>query len=243
MILFYIISANLIISAFSLIGVITLGLKENFLKKILMSLVSLSTGLLLGGALLHLMPEAMDYIDPLIALEIMLVSFVGFFFVERTFHWRHCHDENCKVHSFGYMNLYGDAIHNFIDGLIIASAFVISVPIGISTSVALAFHEIPQEIGDFGVLLHAGFTKKKALIFNFIVALFSVLGGIVGFVLSTQTEGIIPYILPVAAGGFLYIATSDLIPELKKEVNPKKSISSFVLFVVGILLMYGYLFL
>jgi len=241
MILFYIILANLIISAFSLIGIITLGLNENFLKKILMSLVSLSTGLLLGGALLHLLPEAMDYIDPLVALEIMLVSFVGFFFIERTFHWRHCHDENCKVHSFGYMNLYGDAIHNFIDGLIIASAFVISVPIGISTSVALAFHEIPQEIGDFGVLLHAGFTKKKALIFNFIVALFSVLGGIVGFILSTQTEGIIPYILPIAAGGFLYIATSDLIPELKKEVDPKKSISSFVLFVVGILLMYGYL--
>ncbi|PJA41103.1 ZIP family metal transporter, partial [candidate division WWE3 bacterium CG_4_9_14_3_um_filter_34_6] len=187
MILFYIILANLIISAFSLIGIITLGLNENFLKKILMSLVSLSTGLLLGGALLHLLPEAMDYIDPLVALEIMLVSFVGFFFIERTFHWRHCHDENCKVHSFGYMNLYGDAIHNFIDGLIIASAFVISVPIGISTSVALAFHEIPQEIGDFGVLLHAGFTKKKALIFNFIVALFSVLGGIVGFILSTQT--------------------------------------------------------
>lgn len=238
MILIYIITATLVISLFSLVGVFSLSIKESLLQKMLLSLVSFSTGSLLGGAFLHLLPESFNTIDPTLVMGIVLLSFIAFFLIEKIVHWRHCHDEDCDVHSFGYMNLIGDAIHNFIDGMIIASAFMVNVPLGISTSLALAFHEIPQEIGDFGVLLHAGFSRKRALFFNFVVSITSVLGGIFGFLLATRVESIIPYSLPIAAGGFIYIATSDLMPELIKEVAPKKMISSFLLFLLGVITIY-----
>ncbi|PIR42416.1 ZIP family metal transporter [candidate division WWE3 bacterium CG_4_9_14_0_2_um_filter_35_11] len=238
MILIYIIASTIIISLFSLVGVFLLSIKESILHKMLLSLVAFSTGSLLGGAFLHLLPEAFNVIDPTLVMEITLVAFICFFLIEKIVHWRHCHDDDCDVHAFGYLNLIGDAVHNFIDGMIIASTFVVSIPLGITTSFALAFHEIPQEIGDFGVLLHAGFTRKRALFLNFVVALTSVLGGIVGYFLASNLASIIPYSLPVAAGGFIYIATSDLMPELIKEVTPRKSVSSFLLFLLGILTIY-----
>lgn len=238
MILLYIITSTIVISLFSLVGVFTLSIKEDVLHKMLLSLVSFSTGSLLAGAFLHLLPESFKSVDPILVMQITLSSFIGFFLIEKVLHWRHCHDEECDVHSFGYVNLFGDAIHNFIDGFVIAASFIVSVPLGISTSLALAFHEIPQEIGDFGVLLHAGFSRKRALFLNFIVALTSVLGGLIGYLLASKLETIIPYSLPVAAGGFIYIATSDLMPELIKEVAPKKIFSSFLLFLLGIIMIY-----
>ena len=123
------------------------------------------------------------------------------------------------------------------DGLVIASAFLINIPLGIATTIAIALHEVPQEIGDFGVLIHAGFNKKKALLVNYIVALAVVAGGIVGYFLANEMENIIPYLLPFAAGGFIYIAASDLMPELRKEKSLKKSMLSFLVFIAGILLM------
>src|SRR4030042_3621903 len=158
--------------------------------------------------------------------------------MEKLLFWRHCHKGDCHHHTFGYMNLVGDSIHNFIDGLVIASTFLVDFNLGIATTMAIALHEIPQEIGDFGVLIHAGFHYKKALIINYIVALTVVLGGIVGYFISFSLHNVIPYLLPFAAGGFIYIAASDLMPEIRKEINLKKSMISFLIFILGIVLMF-----
>jgi zinc and cadmium transporter len=192
----------------------------------------------MGGAFLHLLPEASEKISINSLFGIFLVSFVCFFLIEKLLHWRHCHKENCNIHTFGYMNLFGDSIHNFIDGLIIASTFMVSPSLGIATTLAIAMHEIPQEIGDYGVLVYAGFTKKKALLLNYVVALTVVLGGIVGYFSFTYLENVLPYLLPFAAGGFVYIASSDLIPEIRKELNTKKSMISVFIFIIGIMFMY-----
>ena len=179
--LIYIILVSFIISLGSLVGIFTLAFKEEKLSKILLFLVSLSAGALMGGAFIHLLPEASEEIKGNTLFTIVLFSFVFFFFVEKLLHWRHCHKGECKIHTFGYMNLFGDAVHNFIDGLIIAATFLTDIRLGIISSFAVALHEIPQEIGDFGVLLYAGFEKKKALIANFLVALTVILGGVVGY--------------------------------------------------------------
>ena len=136
------------------------------------------------------------------------------------------------------MNLIGDGIHNFIDGLIIAASFVINFPLGIATTIAVIAHEIPQELGDFGVLVYGGFTKLKALFFNFLTALTAILGAVIGFFLAGSVEGFVPFLIPFAAGGFIYIAASDLVPELHKEADLKKSILSFIFFLLGIIFMY-----
>jgi len=136
------------------------------------------------------------------------------------------------------MNLIGDSIHNFIDGLIMAASFVASIPLGLTTAIAISTHEIPQEIGDFGVLIYGGFSKKKAIVLNFLVALTAVLGGFVGYLISSRIANVVLYILPFAAGGFVYIAATDLIPEMKKEVNIKKSMMTLMVFICGILIMW-----
>ncbi|MBT6690717.1 ZIP family metal transporter [Candidatus Parcubacteria bacterium] len=236
--LLIIIIASFSISFCAWAAILFLYVKKEVLSKITLFLVSLSTGALMGGAFLHLLPEASEKIEASKLYLIVLFAFVFFFFMEKVLSWRHCHKENCPVHTFGYMNLFGDALHNFIDGLVIASTFLIDFQLGMATTLAIALHEIPQEIGDFGVLVHAGFTKKKALIINYIVALTVVLGGIVGYFISFYLHSIIAYLLPFAAGGFIYIAASDLIPEIRKETNLKRSIKSFIIFLLGIALMF-----
>lgn len=236
--LIYIILTTFLISLGSLIGIFTLSINEKRLSKFLLFLISLSAGALMGGAFIHLLPEAAEKFKNGQMYLIVLFSFILFFFIEKIFHWRHCHKGLCDVHTFGYMNLFGDAIHNFIDGLAIASAFLIDIRLGIITSFAMALHEIPQEIGDFGVLLYSGFGKKKALIANFLVAFTAVLGGIIGYFLSLHIENMTMYLLPFTAGGFIYIAASDLMPEIRKEVSLKKSMISFGVFLLGVLIMY-----
>jgi len=236
--LIWIILATLIISAISLIGVITLSLKHKYLEKILLLLVSLSAGALMGGAFFHLIPEALENSIPSTVFISVLCGFVLFFIIEKVLHWRHCHKDHCSTHTFAHMSLFGDGIHNFIDGLIIAASFVIDIKLGIITTFAVALHEIPQEIGDFGVLLHAGFSKTKALTYNFLSALTAIFGGIIGFILQGITEGLTLFLLPFAAGGFLYISASDLIPEIRKEPDIKKSLLNLIIFLFGILLMY-----
>jgi len=142
---------------------------------------------------------------------------VLFLLVEKVLHWRHCHKGDCGIHTFGPINLIGDSIHNFIDGLIIAATFLVDINLGIATTIAIAFHEIPQEIGDFAILLHSGMTKMKALLLNFASALMAVLGGIIGYFFFTNLEFILPYVIGIAAGGFIYIAGVDLFPILHKE--------------------------
>ncbi len=234
----YILIACFTISLGSFAGVVTLAFNQQKLSGMLLTFVALSAGALMGGAFLHLLPEAVEESDPHTVFILVLVSFSLFFFVEKILHWRHCHKGDCDVHTFGVMNLIGDSIHNFIDGLIIAAAFMTDVPLGIATSIAVALHEIPQEIGDFGVLLYSGYRKKTAIIANFLVASIAIVGGVTGYLLSLAVHDLVPLLLPVAAGGFIYIAASDLMPEIRKEKNLHKSMQSFAVFLVGIVLMY-----
>jgi zinc and cadmium transporter len=241
--LVYIILATFIVSLISFVGIFTLTLKDQILNKILLALIGLSAGALMGGAFIHLLPETVEIgkesnVPMLDVFIFVLVGFILFFIIEKILHWRHCHNGKCDVHTFTYMNLIGDAIHNFIDGLIMAASFVTSIPLGITTTIAISSHEIPQEIGDFGVLIYGGFSKKKALILNFIVALTAVIGGIVGYLISSGVENVVLYILPFAAGGFIYIAATDLVPEIKKELDVKKYMATLFVFICGILIMW-----
>jgi len=220
------------------VGVFTLSLKEKSLEKILFLLVSLSTGGLMGGAFLHLLPEA---VETLAGNEVFLCVLAGFFLfllIEKIIHWRHCHKGHCEIHTFAHMNLIGDSIHNFLDGLIMAAGFVASPSLGIASTIAIFLHEVPQEIGDFGVLVYGGMKKKTALMLNFLTALTAILGGFVGFYLLSFTQAFSAYLIAFAAGGFIYIAASDLIPEIRKEIGIKKFALNFCVMMIGIFLMY-----
>ena len=236
--LIYIILTTFAIALIAFIGVFALAMKEQLLNKILIILVSLSAGALMGGAFLHLLPESIEKSGNANILIFVLVGFVLFFIIEKVLHWRHCHKGKCDVHTFHYMNLIGDSVHNFIDGLIISASFITSIPLGFTTTIAIAAHEIPQEIGDFGVLIYGGFEKKKAIVLNFIVALTVVAGGVVGYFISKSIEQVAVYLLPFAAGGFIYIAATDLVPEIKKELDIKKSMATIFVFICGILIMW-----
>lgn len=234
----YLFLSSLFISLGALAGAVTLLLNHKKLQSMLLTLVSLSAGTLMGGAFLHLLPEAVEVVEPTQVFTLTLASFIGFFLIERVLHWHHCHKDDCDVHSIGYMNLIGDGVHNFLDGLILAAAFSVDVSLGLATALAIALHEIPQEISDFGVLLHAGWKAKQALIVNFLVALTTVLGAIIGFYWLDNVEQLSGMLMPIAAGGFLYIAAADLMPELRQEKNRKHSLLHLVVFILGVALMY-----
>lgn len=230
--------STLLVCLLSLVGIIALLLKNKILNKILLVLVGFSAGALMGGAFLHLLPESLEETKAITVSLFLLVGFSSFFLIERFLHWHHCHKGICEVHTFTYMNLFGDGVHNFIDGVIIATSFITNIHLGIVTTIAIIAHEVPQEIGDFGVLIYGKFTKAKALFFNFLSALTAMVGALFGYFLSNTFQNIIPSILPFAAGGFIYIAASDLIPELHKEPDIKKSLLSFCFFLAGISFMF-----
>jgi len=229
------------ISAISLTGVLVLWLKDKQLERILLYLVSFSVGGLFGDAFIHLIPEAIEEGGFGISVSMLILLGILFsFVVEKFLQWRHCHipTSNAHPHSFAYMNLFGDAVHNLIDGLIVGGSYLVSIPIGLSTTLAVIFHEIPQEIGDFGVLIHGGFAKKKAVWFNFLTALTAIAGAVIAFVLGTTLEGFTPLLIPFAAGNFIYIAGSDLIPELRKdEPDLKKSALQIISITLGVVMM------
>lgn len=238
-ILTWIIIATFVNGLIGLVGAISLFLKEKFFRKIIIVLVAFSAGALLSGALFHLLAESLEHLEVMQSFGYLMVGFVLFFVIERFLHWHHCHEGVCKVHPYSYLILFGDGVHNFIDGIIMAASFMINVPFGIITTLLIIGHEIPQELGDFAILVHGGMGKYKALIFNYISQLTCVIGGIVGFVLSNISKELIPFMLSFAAGGFIYIAASDLIPELHKEPEMKKSMTSFAFFIIGIMFMFG----
>lgn len=238
-VLLYILASTFLISIISFVGVLTFALKEKLLEKMLLFLVALSAGALMGGAFLHLIPEAVEIVSIERAFIYILIGFSLFFLVEKILHWRHCHKKNCKVHTFAQMNLFGETVHNFIDGLIIAASFVINIPLGIATSVAVALHEIPQEMGDFGVLVYGGYTKARALMLNFVVALTALLGGILGYFILEHVKSFTGFLLPFAAGGFIYIAASDLIPEIRREDHLGRSLLTFGIFILGLAIMFA----
>lgn len=237
MVLVWILASTFLVSLISLIGIFTLAIKEELLHKALFGLVGFSAGALIGGAFLHILPEALENTAATPVFYSLILGIVLFFLLERYFYWRHCHDGVCDVHAFTYLNLIGDGFHNFIDGIVIAVSFTISVKLGIITTVAIILHEIPQELGDFGVLIYGGFTKRKALFFNFLTALTAMLGAIAGYFLTDFVKGFSGFIMPLTAGGFIYIATSDLIPEIHKEKNLKRSTLAFAAFLCGIVFM------
>lgn len=234
--LIWALGATVVVSLLSLVGVFALILKRGFLDRIIFLLVGLSAGALMGGAFLHLLPEAVELSSN--AYVFVLCGFVLFFFVERILHWHHCHKHGgkCEVHMFTYMNLIGDGIHNLIDGLLIAGSFVVDIHLGIVTTLAVIAHEIPQELGDFGVLVYGGFSKWKALFYNFLSGTLAIVGAIIGY-FASSIEGFATVLLPLTAGGFIYIAAADLIPELHKEPKLGKAMASFLFFLIGILMM------
>lgn len=246
--IWYVILSVFIVSIISFIGVLTLSLNANKLKKFLLYLISFSAGALLGDVFLHLVPELIE--EDLFTLTTsfsILFGIVIFFGLEKIIHWQHCHRsmlEEHHFHAFAYTNLIGDALHNFLDGIIIAASFLVSIPVGIATTIAVILHEIPQEIGDFGVLLHAGFSKGKALLLNFASALLAALGALVTLLLTNKIESLQEFLIPITIGGFIYIAGSDLIPELHKESDKfGKSILQLIALVLGILVMAALLLL
>lgn len=239
--MFYAFISVFIVSLISLIGVFSLAIKEEKLKKVLLFLVSFSAGALLGGAVFHLLPEAVEEMGFAKKLSFcFLGGIIVFFILEKFIRWRHCHiptSEN-HPHPVSYMNLIGDAFHNFLDGTIIAAAYLVNFSLGLTTTLAVIFHEIPQEIGDFGVLIHGGFNKKRALLFNFTSALFAVLGCLATFLINDFVSGLSWLLVPFTAGGFIYIAGSDLIPELHRETSVKKSFWQLSALLLGVGLMF-----
>jgi len=222
-ILFYILISTFLVSLISFLGAITLFLKEKLLNEILLILVAFSAGSLLGGAFFHLIPEAIERVGIEEIFDVFLYLIFGFctfFILENFLNWHHHHAmKHPEIKSFSYLILISDTIHNFIDGLIIAGSFVVSFQIGVVTVLAVALHEIPHELGNFGVLVYGGFKKTKALFLNFISALAAIFGGLFGFLLSKKIGNSTIFLLPFAAGNFIYIAASDLIPEIKQKVS------------------------
>ncbi len=231
--LVYILLAVTLVSLISLVGVIALSLKKKLLKKMLFFFVSFATGTLMAAAFLDLLPEAIEYGVPNIYLFPVL-GIVSFFIIEKFIYWHHHHAGEKDIHPFTYLNLVGDGVHNFIDGIVIAASFLHSVPLGVATTIAIILHEIPQEIGDFSILVYGGFSQMKALFFNFLTALTAVIGALVGFFFLTSFEHFLPYLLAFAAGHFIYIAAVDLIPELREERNVKASFLQLIAIILGI---------
>ena len=240
MIWIYTLVSVVIVSLISLMGVVFLYFGGRRLNNILIYLVSLSVGTLLGGAFLHLIPEAFENNSSLVPFYI-LIGIILFFSMEKFIHWNHCHDSHCEEHSgrkksFSYMILAGDGLHNFIDGMVIASSYLISIPLGIATTIAVAFHEIPQEIGDFGTLVYSGFSKLKAAMFNFLSALTAVLGAIAILLIGSDSN-VTNFLIPFTAGGFIYIAVADLIPELHKTLKVRHSVIQMLFLLLGVFVM------
>ena len=234
---FYSLISVFAVSVISFVGVLTIAFKQQYLKSFLLFMVSFAAGALLGDVFFHLLPELVESGDfNLWTSAYVLLGIVIFFVLEKIVHWRHCHLSATVTHThpLAFMNLVGDAIHNLIDGALIAGSYLLSIPIGVATTVAVILHEIPQEMGDFGVLLHAGMTKRRALTFNFLSALVSVVGVLLVLGLKFDGETVAATIIPLTIGGFLYIANTDLIPELHKEVKPLNSVIQLLSFIAGV---------
>lgn len=230
--------ATTIVSLMSLIGACFLSLRETTLQHVSALLVAFASGALIGGVFFHLLPEALAFASeqtfPLVVLGIVL-----FFALEKFLAWRHCHAGKCDVHTFTYLNLVGDGLHNFLDGMLIAGSFLVSVELGVITTVVVILHEIPQELGDFGVLIYGGFSRAQALLFNLLSALTAVAGGMIAYCFSLYVSNLQAPLLALAAGGFLYVALVDLLPELHKQRKPTESLTQFALLLCGLAILWA----
>jgi zinc and cadmium transporter len=233
----WIVSSSLLMSAIALVGSVTLVLKPETLQRIILPLVAFSAGSLIGGAFFHMIPAGLaEYGSGTSFFVWLLAGFSVFFALEQFLHWHHCNRAmaSCKK-PLTYLILIGDGLHNFIGGLAIAGTFLVDIRLGIMAWLAAAAHEIPQELGDFGVLVHGGWAKGKALMFNVLSALTFLLGGLIAYFAAFRFD--VSFLIPFAAGNFLYIGAADLIPEVNKHENPTVNIENFASFIFGIALM------
>ena len=216
-------------------------LGEKIQKKLVPALLSFATGTLLTAALLGLIPEAIEILgEPHLIMPVILGGILFFFFLEKFLIWRNCENNDCEVHAYapGPLILIGDAFHNFTDGIVIAAAFLTNFQIGLAASITILMHEIPQETGDFAILLHNGMTRRKALLYNLLSSSATIPSAILSYFLLSLFESTVPIFLALSAASFLYIALSDLTPQLHKRTEPKEIVKQVILVTLGILVMY-----
>ena len=234
---FWILTSGLLMAATALIGSVAFFLNEITLQRILTPMVAFAAGSLLGGAFFHMLPEAVVQMSNEIEVWIYLVlGFLVFFILEQFLHWHHSHRPSEKQ-PLTYLILFADGLHNFIGGASVGAAFLVDIRLGITAWMAAMAHEIPQELGDFAILVHGGWSKARALTFNFLSALTFPIGGLLTFLVS-QDINVIP-LVPFAAGNFIYIAAADLIPEIKHAKDTVGSILHLVFFLLGLGVLLG----
>lgn len=233
----WIIVSGVLMSIIAMVGSVTLIMKPATLDRLLLPLVAFAAGSLIGGAFFHMIPAAIVEIGDVLNVGIAVVAgFTAFFLLEQLLHWHHCHRacSDCKQ-PLTYLILIGDGLHNFLGGLAIAGTFLIDIRLGITSWLAAAAHEVPQELGDFSVLVHGGWSKRRALLFNVLSGLTFLLGGLVAYGLSFQID--VSWLIPFAAGNFLYIGASDLVPEVNKHHDLKRNAVHLLAFVLGLVLL------
>lgn len=239
----YAIISVVIISLISVIVAIPFLLKKTFSKKLLLFLLSVSVGVLLSTVFVNFIPEIIEHEYSIWSALYILLGFLIIFILEKFVHWHHTkkceHEDSGHSHAFNLapINIIGDGIHNFIDGIVIAGSYAVSISLGIATTLSIIFHEIPQEIADFGVLLYSGLSKKKAIFFNLLSAVTAILGTILGLFLVGKIHGFTEFILPFAAGNFLYIAATNLLPQLHRHCKLKDTFIHILAIIIGIALV------
>ena len=237
----YALGSAAVVSLISLVGIVTMMVGVRRLDKVIPLLISLAVGGLFGDALVHLLPESFEKsTSTALTSFYVILGILLFFALERFLHWHHEHRAHSlnPVHPVAYVNLVSDGVHNLLDGLIIGASYLVSVPIGLATTLAVALHEVPQEQGDFGILVHAGFTPRRALLMNFLSAILAFVGVVVSLAIGPNVTDYTLFMLPLTAGGFIYIAGSDLIPELHRERELSGSLAQFAVMVLAIGLMF-----
>ena len=234
----YTLASVAVVSLISLIGVATLGIAQVRMQRILFYLISFSAGALLGDVFIHILPEIMGGEAALTSGVYVLAGIMLFFVLERGLLWHHSHRSHKEeVHTMVYLTIIGDALHNFLDGVAIAAAFLVSIPIGVATATAVIFHEIPQEIGQFAILVHGGWSRTKALLYNFFSALTAIVGALLVLIVSQSFIEAPTILLGLGAASFIYVAMSDLIPELQKESDTGRSVLQLFSMLAGIAVM------
>jgi len=234
--IFWIVGFSILGSFVATAGAAIFLLFPDALRKALVpSLVSYATGTLLGAAFLGMIPAGLEQAPAVAVTGTVLAGIVLFFVLEKMVLWRHCHEADCKVHSRAApLILIGDAFHNFVDGVVIAAAFLTSIPLGIAASFAVIAHEVPQEVGDFAILLDSGYDRRKALLLNGLSAATTLPGALAAYFWLGETRGAVPYILALSAASFIYIAIADLMPGLHRQVSPAASLRQLGLLLAGI---------
>jgi len=236
-VLFWIVGSGLLMSAIALVGSVTLLLREQTLRRILLPLVAFAAGSLLGGAFFHMIPAGLAAGMSVVAVHVWaLAGFAVFFALDQFLHWHHCQqaERACKK-PLTYLILIGDGLHNFLGGIAVAGTFLIDIRLGIVTWLAAAAHEVPQELGDFGVLVHGGWERRQALFYNVLSALTFLVGGLIAYGVSFRLDA--SFFVPFAAGNFIYIGASDLIPEVKEHADLRVNVVHFAAFTVGVAFM------